>query len=231
MGQIWPETIYTGRTILSTFLVFNIIAIFKESPKAILAISFSNNIDCQIFISGGANLAISMCKGGAFLATLSNWFRGFIISGKIQEDLKNYYVYFLSQKYGFWKSHFRWGKFGLLPIKRIKINGYWKYFIGVSTGFLCICAYNFRWKNINNKENCGWSNFAPHMSELPHLNFHFKFEINLIYSVNQINLYGSYSGDTLGHFSIPLIFTSIYSYGLYMRYRKKWSEIARGDSI
>ena len=68
------------------------------------------------------------------------------------------------------------------------------------------------------------------MSELPHLNFHFEFVINLIYSINQINLYGSYNEDTLGLFSIRLIFTPINSYGLYMRYYEKWSEIARADS-
>ena len=45
-----------------------------------------------------------------------------------------------------------------------------------------------------------------------------------------INLNGSYNRDTLGHISILLIFTPIYSYSLYMRYYEKWSEIARGDS-
>ena len=86
-------------------------------------------------------------------------------------------------------------------------------------------------KKVNIKENCKWSNYAPHMSELPHLNFQFESVINLIYSVNQINLYGSYKGDTLGHFSIWLIFRPIYSYSLYMRYYEKWSEIARPHSM
>ena len=100
----------------------------------------------------------------------------------------------------------------------------------MSMGFLCICVYDLHLKKVNIKENCKWSIYAPHMSELPHLNFHFEFVINLIYSINQINLYGSYNEDTLGLFSIRLIFTPINSYGLYMRYYEKWSEIARGDS-
>ena len=100
----------------------------------------------------------------------------------------------------------------------------------MSIGFLCICVYDLHLKKVNIKENCKWSIYAPHMSELPHLNFHFEFEINLIYSINQINLYGSYNEDTLGLFSIWLIFTPINSYGLYMRYYEKWSEIARADS-
>ena len=188
-------------------------------------------MDFQNLVSGGANLAISKFTGGAFLATLSNWLRGFIISGKIQDNLKNWYVYFFSQKYEFWKSHFRWGKFGLWPIKRRKMIGYWWNFISMSIGFLCICVYDLHLKKVNIKENCKWSIYAPHMSELPHLNFHFEFVINLIYSINQINLYGSYNEDTLGLFSIRLIFTPINSYGLYMRYYEKWSEIARTDSI
>ena len=53
-------------------------------------------MDYQNLVSGGANLAISKCTGGAFLAALSNWLRGFIISGKNQDDLKNWYVYFFS---------------------------------------------------------------------------------------------------------------------------------------
>ena len=100
----------------------------------------------------------------------------------------------------------------------------------MSMGFLCICVYDLHLKKVNIKENCKWSIYAPHMSELPHLNFHFEFVINLIYSINQINLYGSYNEDTLGLFSIRLIFTPINSYGLYMRYYEKWSEIARADS-
>ena len=100
----------------------------------------------------------------------------------------------------------------------------------MSIGFLCICVYDLHLKKVNIKENCKWSIYAPHMSELPHLNFHFEFVINLIYSINQINLYGSYNEDTLGLFSIRLIFTPINSYGLYMRYYEKWSEIARADS-
>ena len=100
----------------------------------------------------------------------------------------------------------------------------------MSMGFLCICVYDLHLKKVNIKENCKWSIYAPHMSELPHLNFHFEFVINLIYSINQINLYGSYNEDTLGLFSIRLIFTPINSYGLYIRYYEKWSEIARRDS-
>ena len=100
----------------------------------------------------------------------------------------------------------------------------------MSIGFLCICVYDLHLKKVNIKENCKWSIYAPHMSELPHLNFHFEFVINLIYSINLINLYGSYNEDTLGLFSIRLIFTPISSYGLYMRYYEKWSEIASRDS-
>ena len=96
----------------------------------------------------------------------------------------------------------------------------------MSMGFLCICVYDLHLKKVNIKENCKWSIYAPHMSELPHLNFHFEFVINLIYSINQTNQYGSYDEDTLGLFSIRFIFPPINLYSLYMRYYEKWSEIA-----